>query len=118
MKHLIAILLTATPLVAAQSPARESPRLAQGARRVQVCILGNVGKPAIVATEGPITLLQAIKQAGGALPDTKSSGASVYRRQADTDGEIILIDDLRKVEKEAGLGHNPASSRCGYGVFA
>jgi protein involved in polysaccharide export with SLBB domain len=74
-----------------QSPAAENR---------QICVVGNVSKPSLLQIEGSITLTEAINRAGGALPDSRSVGARVYRASPDgEEKELISINELRAVEK-------------------
>jgi hypothetical protein len=69
------------------------------AEGMQVCILGNVGNPSVIPLEHSFTLMQAIKKAGGALPNTKSTRAFIYREMPDGTIRPIIIQDLRVIER-------------------
>ena len=63
----------------------------------QVCVLGNVLKPSAVAFEDSITLSRAIEEAGGALPDLKSTRALIIRRLPGGHIQPIWVKDLKGV---------------------
>jgi hypothetical protein len=72
--HLLAV---SAVLVRAQQPTENTstnplPVIAED--KSEICIFGRVKMASIIPFENRITLMQAIKNAGGALPDIESNG--------------------------------------------
>src|SRR5918912_1022310 len=99
---MLLIFTSSVSLASAQNPTGNKPADTRPpvAENNVICVVGNVMNPSLIRLEGSITLMQAITQAGGALPDTKSTGARIYRDVPnDITKELIIIRELRGIEK-------------------
>jgi hypothetical protein len=77
------------------------------AENKMICVVGNVMNPSLITLRDSITLMQAIKQAGGAVPDTNSVTVRIYRDNSkDGTKEVIIIKKLRAVEKGRAVDLN------------
>ncbi len=65
----------------------------------EIYIVGDVVKPSILAFTEGITLTQAIKEAGGVLPDKKDRIVTIHRVIPDTKQREIIKVDLKAIQK-------------------
>ena len=75
----------------------------------KVCVVRNVEKPSAVPFKESITLLEAIREAGGVSPDSKARQVTIHRRLAGSE-RILIVVDLKKLQKrgakDLALEHN------------
>ena len=103
MKSLFILLLLSAGLAisarAQQPSAREQVKdLPPLPRGQQVCVLGNVAKPTAITVKGTISLMQAIRAAGGPTPNT-SNRVHIFRRRPGGYIDVIRVKDLKAVAK-------------------
>ena len=67
-------------------------------RGQQVCVLGNVAKPTAITVEGTLSLMQAIRAAGGPTPNM-SNRVHIFRRRPGGFLGVIQVKDLKAVAK-------------------
>lgn len=75
--------------------------LVRGVAPVQVYVGGEVARPGVVAYQPPVTLLQAIIQAGGNRPTAEMRGVVVLRKTAS--GEALVIRRNLKTDMDGGI---------------
>ena len=92
------LMLTAFVSTAAQKPTANPPPPNPQPSTPVVYVLGRVRAPAAIPFTASTTVLRAIEQAGGALPNEKNSIARIYRRTAGCENATqikVALKDIR-----------------------
>src|SRR5215216_2353479 len=96
MKATFVLLLLLAPLVStmrSQAPDRsQQSGIPSDSEDKRICVLGNVIKPSMLRFRRGITVTQAIKEAGGIPPDSKSKKVRVYSKTTEGTNRIIYVD--------------------------
>src|SRR5688572_28475557 len=96
MKASFFLLLLLAPLVDTirnQAPNRnQQSSVPSDSEEKRICVLGNVMKPSMLRFRGGMTVTQAIRDAGGIPPDSKSKKVRVYSLTTEGTNRIIYVD--------------------------
>jgi hypothetical protein len=98
IRELLILIIVIGPSPVQQLPAASPQNSPIDSESNKVCVIGGVSKPLPVWFKSPITLTQALKEAGGVPPRPKNYRVMILRTLGGAKGMVIDVD-LKVIEK-------------------
>jgi SLBB domain len=98
VRELLILIIVIGPIPVPQLPAASSQGTVLESERKKVCVIGGVVKPSPVWFKRPISLVQAIKEAGGVSSRPKNYRVRILRRLGGAERRVIDVD-VKAIEK-------------------